>query len=285
LIIFSSIALTILIKNILKIKFSGIKNYLIKISYIVIIIFLFTIPLYLPENSNWVDMHDTAPTIFTGATYYAPTNDWLLALEWIKLNTPENAVIASWWDYGYWISTMSDRATIIDNATLETKTIQKMGKMFLSSPNDSWNILQEMGADYVVVFIAAEKINDNLDEKLYVLRGGGDESKVYPIAAISKMPLNKYYTSDGLSYSNYFFNETMMGKLIPFDTELYYNPQTFENSPTYKPGFMQIVGQKIDYNSDDDPLKLVYVSPSFIRETLGQMQVIVVYEVNKNYIP
>ena len=47
-------------------------------------------------------------------------------------------------------------------STLETKTIQKMGKMFLSSPNDSWNILQEMGADYVVVFIAAEKINDNL---------------------------------------------------------------------------------------------------------------------------
>ena len=287
LIIFSSIALTILTKNILKIKSSGVKNYLIKISYIVIIIFLFTIPLIFPVDGgwNWIEIHDEPPTIFTGATYYGPTNDWLLALEWIKLNTPENAVIASWWDYGYWISTMSDRATIIDNATLETKTIQKMGKMFLSSPNDSWNILQEMGADYVVVFIAAEKINDNLDEKLYVLRGGGDESKVYPIAAISKMPLNKYYTSDGLSYSNYFFNETMMGKLIPFDTELYYNPQTFENSPTYKPGFMQIVGQKIDYNSDDDPLKLVYVSPSFIRETLGQMQVIVVYEVNKNYIP
>ena len=209
----------------------------------------------------------------------------MLALEWIKLNTPENAVIASWWDYGYWISTMSDRTTIIDNATLETKTIQKMGKMFMSSPNDSWNILQEMGADYVVVFIAAEKINDNLDDKLYVLRGGGEESKVYPIAAISEMPLDKYYTYDGLSYSNYFFNETMMGKLIPFETALFYNPQTQENSLTYKPGFMQIVNQKIAYNSDDDPLKLVYASPSFMKETMGQMQVIVVYEVNKNYTP
>ena len=49
-------------------------------------------------------------------------------------------------------------------AAKKTKTIQKMGKMFLSSPNDSWNILQEMGADYVVVFIAAEKINDNLED-------------------------------------------------------------------------------------------------------------------------
>ena len=287
LIIFSSIALTILTKNIFKIKFLGIKNSLIKISYVIIIIFLFSTPLFYPVdgNWNWITIHDEPPTIFTGASYFDPSNDWLLALEWIKLNTPENAVIASWWDYGYWISTMSDRATIIDNATLETKTIQKMGKMFMSSPNDSWNILQEMGADYVVVFIAAQKLNDNLDDKLYVLRGGGEESKVYPIAAISEMPVDEYYTSDGLSYSNYFFNETMLGKLIPFETELYYNPQTFENSFTYKPGFMQIVGQKINYNSDDDPLKLVYVSPSFMRENTGEMQVIVVYEVNKNYIP
>ncbi len=287
LIIFSSIALTILTKNTFKIKFLGIKNSLIKISYVIIIIFLFSIPLFYPVdgNWNWITIHDEPPTIFTGASYFDPSNDWLLALEWIKLNTPENAVIASWWDYGYWISTMSDRTTIIDNATLETKTIQKMGKMFMSSPNDSWNILQEMGADYVVVFIAAEKINDNLDDKLYVLRGGGEESKVYPIAAISEMPLDKYYTYDGLSYSNYFFNETMMGKLIPFETALFYNPQTQENSLTYKPGFMQIVNQKIAYNSDDDPLKLVYASPSFMKETMGQMQVIVVYEVNKNYTP
>ncbi len=47
-------------------------------------------------------------------------------MEWIKLNTPENAVIASWWDYGYWITTLSDRTTIVDNATLSTKQIKKM---------------------------------------------------------------------------------------------------------------------------------------------------------------
>lgn len=287
LIIFSSIALTILTKNIFKIKFLGIKNYLIKISYVIIIIFLFSIPLFYPVDSywNWIQIHDEPPIIYTGATYFDPTNDWLLALEWIKLNTPENAVIASWWDYGYWITTMSERTTIIDNATLETKTIQKMGKMFMSSPNDSWNILQEMGADYVVVFIAAEKINDNLDDKLYVLRGGGEESKIVPISQIAQIDLNRIYTPDGLSFSNYFFNETMMGKLIPFETALFYNPTTQENSLTYKPGFMQIVNQKINYNSDDDPLKLVYTSPSFMKETMGGMQVIVVYEVNKNYTP
>ena len=55
LIILSSIALSILTKNIFKIKFSGIKNYLFKISYVIVIGFLFTLPLVYPENSNWIN--------------------------------------------------------------------------------------------------------------------------------------------------------------------------------------------------------------------------------------
>ena len=48
------------------------------------------------------------------------TNDWFHALDWMKNNTPEDAVVASWWDYGYWISTMGERATVTDNSTLST---------------------------------------------------------------------------------------------------------------------------------------------------------------------
>jgi len=41
----------------------------------------------------------------------------------------------------------------------------------------------------------------------------------------------------------------------------------------------------VEYDSDNDPLKLVYTSPSFMNEKNGPMQVVLVYEVNKNYIP
>ena len=41
----------------------------------------------------------------------------------------------------------------------------------------------------------------------------------------------------------------------------------------------------VEYTSDDDPLKLVYASPSFMNEKGGPMQIVLVYEVNKNYIP
>ena len=284
LIILSSIALSILTKNIFKIKFFGIKNYLFKISYVVIIIFLFTLPLVFPESGNWISNADTPPIILTGATSSPPTNDWLDTLEWIKLNTPENAVIASWWDYGYWITVLSDRTTIVDNATLDTIQIQKMAKVLMSAPNDSWNMLKEMNADYVVVFLSAQKINDNLEDKLYVLGGGGDESKVVWFARIAELPAEKYLKSDGITGTNYFHEQTMLGKMIPFTTAIYYNPNTQENSAIYKPGFVEIVSKDIAYDSDNDPLKLVHASPSFMNEKGGPMNIVLVYEVNKNYI-
>ena len=77
----------------------------------------------------------------------------------------------------------------------------------------------------------------------------------------------------------------MLGKMIPFATALYYNPVTQENSAIYKPGFVEIVSKTIEYNSDNDPLKLVYVSPSFMNEKQGPMNIVLVYEINKNYIP
>ena len=283
LIIVSSIALSILTKNIFKTEFFGIKNYLLKISYVAIILFLFTLPLGYPENTNWLSYTSNPPTIFTGGTPFPPSNDWLETLEWIKLNTPEDAVIASWWDYGYWITTMSERNTIIDNATLETITIEKMANMFMGTPEDGLTILNEMGADYVLVFIAAQKINANTEDQLYILGGGGDESKIPWFARIAGLPVEKYVIPNTVIGTKYFTEQTMMSKLIPFSGEIYYHPGTGENSPVYKPGFVEIISKNIKYNSDDSPLKLVYASPSFMNEKGGSMQIILLYEINKNY--
>jgi len=285
LIILSSIALSILTKNIFKIKFSGIKNYLFKISYVIVIGFLFTLPLVYPENSNWINTGDTPPIIFTGATNNPPTDDWLDTLEWIKLNTPENAVIASWWDYGYWIQTLAERTTFVDNSTLIDSRIQHMAKILMGAPNDSWNMLKEMNADYVLVFLSAQKINDNSEDKLYVLSGGGEESKVVWFARIAELPVEKYLYSDGITGTNYFNEQTLLGKMIPFTTALYYNTDTEENSAIYKPGFVEIVRKNIEYDSDSDPFKLVYASPSFMNEKVGHMNIVLIYEINKNYIP
>ena len=284
LIILASIGLSILTKEIFKINISNKKHNLLKISYSTIIIFLFVTPLVFPEESNWVDIVDNPPIILNGATMYHPNNDWLETLEWIKLNTPENAKIAAWWDYGYWITTLSERTTYVDNATLSTKEIQKMATVLMSTPEESWKMLQEMNADYVVVFVAAQDIGNNPEnDSLYVVGGGGDESKILWISRIGGFQAEKYLEFDAKTPKPYFYEETMIGKLIPFSPVVYYHPSSEQNSPVYKNGFVEISIKNIKYNSDSDPLKLVYASPSFMNDDDGQVHFVMVYEVNKNY--
>ena len=284
LIILASIGLSILTKEIFKINISNKKHNLLKISYSTIIIFLFVIPLVFPEDRTWVDIVDNPPIILNGATMYPPNNDWLETLEWIKLNTPENAKIAAWWDYGYWITTLSERTTYVDNATLSTKEIQKMATVLMSTPEESWKMLQEMNADYVVVFVAAQDIGNNPEnEPLYVVGGGGDESKILWISRIGEFQAEKYLEFDAKTPKPYFYEETMIGKLIPFSPVVYYHPPSEQNSPVFKNGFVEISIKNIKYNSDSDPLKLVYASPSFMNDDDGQVHFVMVYEVNKNY--
>ncbi|MDC0228766.1 hypothetical protein OAJ71_02030 [Nitrosopumilus sp.] len=284
LIILSSIGLSLLTKEIFKINFSNKKNYLIKISYSIIIISFFTTPLVYSEQHNWITIVDNPPIIFNGATPYPPTNDWLETMEWIKLNTPENAKIAAWWDYGYWITTLSERTTFVDNSTLSTIKIQQMATVLMSTPEESWKMLKEMNADYVLVFVAAQDIGNNPnDTPLYVVGGGGDESKILWISRIGEFTAEKYLEFDAKTPKPNFYENTLIGKLIPFTPVVYYHPSTEENSPVWKNGFVEISIKNIKYQSENDPLKLVYASPSFMNDDDGEMFFVMLYEINKNY--
>jgi len=286
LIFLTSIGLSILIKEIFKINLSKKKNYSIKISSILIIFILFTIPLVYP-SSNWISSIDFPPTILNGGTTYAPSNDWPETLEWIKLNTPVDSVIASWWDYGYWISTVADRTTVIDNATLSTWYIEKMAQIFMSTPDESWNLLTDWGVDYVVVYVAGQRLaGDWNGDSLYALNGGGDESKKPWFMRIGGVELSKYLESDGRTGSNYFWNETLLGKMIPYNTLMYYNDENKLQSTIFQNGFIPISILEINYADDGNyPLKLVHTSPSFTNKNTSNFNAVFVYEVNKNYQP
>ena len=54
---------------------------------------------------------DTAVSIVNGAppSQRSAFSDWISTLQWVRQDTPTNAVIISWWDYGYWITVMGNR--------------------------------------------------------------------------------------------------------------------------------------------------------------------------------
>ena len=84
--------------------------------------------------------------------YKYELSDWLSALEWIKANVPATAVIACWWDYGYWISVTTNRSTLCDNGTLNSTQIKMVAKAFLSDELTAYKIFKRYNVSYVVVF-------------------------------------------------------------------------------------------------------------------------------------
>ena len=261
---------------------------LIKLPYVAGIIILLIIPMIYPVGSEPSTIAHIPPTIMNGGSQYPiATNDWLDTLDWIKNNTPKDAVVASWWDYGYWISTMAERASLADNSTVHTYIIENIAKIFLSHPDLAWNTLNEKQADYVLIFVAGEKLNLDIPGSFYTLSGGGDESKKQWFMKIAGYDTSKYLHNDGISGTDYFWNETLLGKMFPFTLLGYVNPNNLaQQSPTYVPGMIPIYEKDIKFPTDGNgPLKLVYASSSFIEEKSGPMLGVFVYEVNKDYKP
>jgi len=78
--------------------------------------------------------------------------DWLNTLAWMRENLPANAVVASWWDYGYHIAIIGNRSSTCDNAALDYRQIAKIATAFLSNETVALRIFKELGVTHVVVF-------------------------------------------------------------------------------------------------------------------------------------
>jgi len=282
-IVLASIGVSLLISNVLKKHSKNSLSSIAKFSFVVVIIVLLTIPVALPVNANWINVVKIPPTILHGGTHFnITTNDWGDALEWIKGNTEHDAVIAAWWDYGYWITAIADRTTLIDNATINQSQIKKVAKIFLSTPDDAWKQLTDMEVDYVLVYVAAEKLSNDNYSPFYTLGGGGDEDKKYWILRIAEMPLQEYLYSDNSTGTEKFWNSTLLGKMIPFTPLGYLDLSEYSQAEDQLGYVLYLKDIKYDSNSNE-PLQLVYTSPSFDRISEGEVSGIIIYKINTEY--
>jgi asparagine N-glycosylation enzyme membrane subunit Stt3 len=70
----------------------------------------------------------------------------------MRVNLDSNSVVASWWDYGYWITTIANKTTLADNGTINSTQIGLLGKMFMSNETEALKFLQDYDVTHVVVF-------------------------------------------------------------------------------------------------------------------------------------
>jgi dolichyl-diphosphooligosaccharide--protein glycosyltransferase len=265
-----------------------IKARIIRIAYVAVIIFMLSIPMVYPPNSNWLTLVDIPPSIANGGTgYRLQTNDWIDALNWISKNTSKNAVIASWWDYGYWITTLGNRTSLADNGTINQTRIQTIAKMFIEKPADSINIARQLKADYILVYIVGQRLASASPNALYTLGNGGDESKKQWFIRIGGFNENKYLEQDGVTPTPLFWNTTFLGQLMPFTVQGYASRTNVQAQ--YSPGTIAIYSKNIKYpensGNTNQPLNLVYASPSFNSNDPGLVFGVLIYKVNPNYVP
>ncbi|MHA1840208.1 MAG: STT3 domain-containing protein [Candidatus Ranarchaeia archaeon] len=92
-------------------------------------------------------------------------NDVLEGIEYIRNELPNNIVIASWWDYGYWLTSNTNRSTVCDNATTNTTQIATVGyAMMTTNITESVRVFRQLGATHVFVYFGLSLPNIGGDE-------------------------------------------------------------------------------------------------------------------------
>lgn len=99
-------------------------------------------------------------------------DDYREAYYWLRQNTPDDAKIMSWWDYGYQIGGMADRATLVDNNTWNNTHIATVGKAMSSREEVSYPILRQHDVDYVLVVFGGllGYSGDDINKFLWMVR-------------------------------------------------------------------------------------------------------------------
>ncbi|XDT38500.1 Oligosaccharyl transferase STT3 subunit [Nakaseomyces glabratus] len=99
-------------------------------------------------------------------------DDFREAYYWLRMNTAEDAKIASWWDYGYQIGGLADRTTLVDNNTWNNTHIAIVGKAMAAPEEVSYKLLKEHDVDYVLVIFGGVLGfgGDDINKFLWMIR-------------------------------------------------------------------------------------------------------------------
>ena len=88
------------------------------------------------------------------------------------MNTPEDAKVMSWWDYGHQIGGTADRTTLDDNYTWNNTHIATVGKAMCSNEEVAYQILKQHDVDYVLVIFGGllGYSGDDMNKFLWMVR-------------------------------------------------------------------------------------------------------------------
>ncbi len=142
-------------------------------------------------------------------------HDWEESLTWMNENLPGSAVVASWWDYGYWLTTIGNVTTVNDNGTWNQTRIGLTGMAMMETEEaNSVQIFEQLKAEYVLVYFG------------HLITGiGGDEGKWPWMVRICNDNTDKYEQMSKIPKDNWYgyYDSDVQTVDTVFDEEDYIN--------------------------------------------------------------
>ncbi|XP_014473390.1 PREDICTED: dolichyl-diphosphooligosaccharide--protein glycosyltransferase subunit STT3B isoform X2 [Dinoponera quadriceps] len=138
---------------------------------ILMLLMLFTV------HCTWVTSNAYSSPSIVLASYSndggrAILDDFREAYYWLAQNTPNDARVMSWWDYGYQIAGMANRTTLVDNNTWNNSHIALVGKAMSSNESAAYEIMTSLDVDYVLVIFGGMigYSGDDVNKFLWMVR-------------------------------------------------------------------------------------------------------------------
>lgn len=101
-------------------------------------------------------------------------DDYYKGYKWLEQNTPEDARVMAWWDYGYQITGIANRTSIADGNTWNHEHIATLGRTLTSDVKRAHKAIKHL-ADYVLVWGGGQR--DDLGKSPHLARIG---NSVFP---------------------------------------------------------------------------------------------------------
>ena len=168
--------------------------------------------------------------------YSSVTHEWNEATDWMLANTTEDSVFTHWWDYGYWVQGMGNRATTLDGGNYYVDRDHLIGRYLFATriyQNGTYNMSE-----------AATYLTKDSGSPDYFLIIDDDVLKFVQMGRIGKRPV--YYTvgtfSEEIDNQLGLENSTIFPKLLTFNSiygaypvqeDFIYNNFIFKKDSTY----------------------------------------------------
>ena len=158
------------------------------------------------------------PTQIITSAVGIQSDDFLDALMWLKTRLPPYEPVASWWDYGYWISVVGNKTSLADNSTINATQIGKIGLGLMAPPQVGAAIFtKEFGTKYVLAIMpyfvgSAVVSNQQVPLLVHEQPPGGDFLKSYWMTriALENVPKAKEVLgADDVNAEDYIYTRVM----------------------------------------------------------------------------